>query len=70
MAESWETLSHHGLIYRIVHEVAEIEGKRTGGHWAATDRNYVLDLIRDTVQAIEGIRGQSPVQGPGQSPRR
>lgn len=57
MAESWETLTRDGLIYRIVNEVAEIEGKRDGGRWRTADRNYVLDLVRDTVQAVEGTRG-------------
>ena len=35
MAESWETLTH----YRMVHEVAEIEGKRAAGRWIGADRN-------------------------------
>ncbi len=57
MAESWETLSRDGLIYRITHEIAEIEGKRADGRWKDADREYVLNLVRDTVQAIDGTRG-------------
>ncbi len=57
MAESWETLSRDGLIYRITHEIAEIEGKRAEGRWKDADREYVLNLVRDTVQAIDGTRG-------------
>ena len=64
MAESFETLSRDGLIYRLVHEIAEIEGKRTDGRWQRTDRNYVLDLVRDAVQAIDGTRGQDAVPTP------
>ena len=57
MAESWETLSRDGLIYRLTHEIAEIEGKRADGSWRGADREYVLNLVRDTVQAIDGTRG-------------
>jgi hypothetical protein len=57
VAESWETLSRDGLIYRLTHEIAEIEGKRGGGGWVEADREYVLNLVRDTVQAIDGTRG-------------
>jgi hypothetical protein len=39
MAESWETLTHDGLIYQIVHEVAEIEGKRAVGRVIGADRD-------------------------------
>jgi hypothetical protein len=60
MAESWEMMSRDGLTYRLVHEIAEIEGRRGDGRWlGGVDRNYVLDLVRDTVQAIDGVRGQA-----------
>jgi len=65
MAESWETLSRDGLIYRITHEIAEVEGKRPEGRWQGVTRDYILDLVRDTVQAIDGIRGSS---APGVAP--
>ena len=68
MAESWETLTRDGLIYRMVHEVAEIEGKRKDGRWAGADRGYVLDLVRDSVQAVDGIRGAAPA--PAATPPR
>ncbi len=66
MAESWETLSRDGLIYRITHEIAEVEGKRAQGLWVGVSRDYILDLVRDTVQAIDGIRGSA---GPSVAPK-
>ncbi len=60
MAESWETLTRDGLIYWLTHEIAEVEGKRDEGRWKGADREYVLNLVRDTVQAIDGTRGLGP----------
>ena len=57
MTESWETLSRDGLIYRLTHEIAEIENRRGDGRWRDADREYVLNLVRDVVQAVDGTRG-------------
>jgi hypothetical protein len=71
MPESWEVLTRDGLIYRVVNEIAEIEQKREGGRWKGADRNYVLDLVRDTIQAVDGIRGtQQPATPRGGSTGR
>ena len=68
MPESWEVLTRDGLIYRLVHEIAEIENKRQGGRWNDANRNYVLDLVRDTVQAVDGIRGTQQQPAPRGGP--
>ncbi len=53
MALAMETATREGLIYYVMRQIAELEGKLTGAAIKG-DREYILKLARDARGAVDG----------------